>query len=350
MITEVNGVSIDFHQLVEHSMNAIMLIDGEEIIYVNKTSMELFAISDLSEVIGQNVLKYLHSDYYEISKERLRRVVEDNRVVGTIEQKVTRFDGEIIDVEVTTAPHRFNGKTLAQVTIRDITEHKIALNSMIQSEKLSLIGEMAAGIVHEIRNPLTSIKGFLHLMQSGTIKINDYIAIIKSEIENIESIANELLLFSKPSQQDLKEEDIIKIVKDVVFLLNNEASKKDVTISLSTDEEDATVNANKTQLKQVFINIVKNAIEATPNYGDIKIIIKQEQQEVSVLVSDTGCGIPEDKLQKLGQSFFTTKDKGTGLGLMITHKIVKSHNGVISVSSEVDKGTTFCVTLPSVET
>ncbi|WP_226036796.1 ATP-binding protein [Aquibacillus saliphilus] len=348
MIKEVNGVNLDFHQLVENSMNGIIVIDNEEIIYINKTTMEILAIPESERIIGENILEFLHPDYKSSSKERLRVVKEDNRAVDLMEQKVRKFDGEVIDIAVVTAPYYLDGKTLTQVTFRDITELKEANNAVIQSEKLSLTGELAAGVVHEIRNPLTSIKGFLQLMLTGTIKMNDYIKIIQSEIESIENIANELLLFSKPDNSEFKQENIINIAKDVAFLLNTEAYKKYITINLLTDEKDINVLGNKTQLKQVFVNLIKNAIDATADYGEITISIEQKYPKVvSVKITDTGCGIPPEKLDKLGQSFFTTKEKGTGLGLMITHKIIKSHNGKITVTSEEGKGTTFSIQLPS---
>jgi PAS domain S-box-containing protein len=228
--------------------------------------------------------------------------------------------------------------------IKDITEAKQMEKLMHQSEKLSLIGELAAGIAHEIRNPLTTLKGFIDILQP---EINSkYAAVMKSELERINTIVNEFLLLAKPKKINIKANRIENILNNVIFMLEPQSHLKNIQIIANINDHGHLVNCDENQLKQVFINIIKNAMEAMADGGKIYIEATMINEHISIKVQDEGCGIPEEKLQKLGNPFYTTKTEGTGLGLLVTNKIIENHNGQISIQSEVNKGTLVEILLP----
>ncbi|MDC3416263.1 ATP-binding protein [Aquibacillus salsiterrae] len=240
--------------------------------------------------------------------------------------------------------HRHKEKRIL-LGLRDNSVQMETERLLRQSEKLALIGELSAGVVHEIKNPLTSIKGFLQLMQAGTIETKDYITILNSEIERIEHIANDLLGFAKP-KEEMANLSIHQVLDEVVFLLNAQSKRKNVYIYWQKKADDVEVLGDKSQLKQVFINLIKNAIEASFEDGVIDVSLEEQDSFVLIKVTDHGSGIPKHNLDKLGESFFTTKKKGTGLGLMVSYKIINNHNGRIHIESEENKGTTFIIYLP----
>ena len=231
------------------------------------------------------------------------------------------------------------------VTFRDVSEQKRTQELVLRSEKLSLAGQLAAGIAHEIRNPLTSVKGFLQLMKSGTFT-EKYIDIMSDELDRVEIILSELLMLAKPQAVKYRPIDIKDLVVDVVALLKKQAYLNNTSLLFLSSNQKIIINCDPIQMKQVFINFIKNSIEALPTDGRIEITLRQENNKAIIDITDNGHGIPEDKLKQVGQPFYTTKEKGTGLGLMVSFKIIENHEGTITLKSKVSEGTTFTITLP----
>lgn len=230
---------------------------------------------------------------------------------------------------------------------RDITERKEMEERLRKSDTLNVVGELAAGIAHEIRNPMTALKGFIQLLQ-GSIKEDHslYFNVITSELKRIESIITEFLILAKPQAVRFEQKNIIKIMKDTIDLLNAQAILVNVQIYLEY-ENVPDIYCEPNQLKQVFINILKNAIEVMPNGGNIFVSIHRKNDKwVQIAIQDEGPGISKDKLKRLGEPFYTTKDRGTGLGLMVSYKIIEEHKGKVKVKSKVGNGTTFYISLP----
>ncbi len=229
---------------------------------------------------------------------------------------------------------------------RDITERKKDTELLLKSEKLAVIGQLAAGVAHEIRNPLTSLKGFIQLL-SKKAENQAYCAIMLPELERVNQIVSEFLTIAKPQVQVLKKTSLQKLVQDVIVLLNTNAIEKNVEIRMDCDSNISSVNGDENQLKQVVINILKNAIEASPSGSRVKIHIQQfDVNTATIRVADNGSGIPEKSIPKLGEPFFTTKEKGTGLGLLVCRRILEAHNGSLIVSSQEGVGTTVDILLP----
>ncbi|KXZ12739.1 PAS domain S-box protein [Bacillus nakamurai] len=231
---------------------------------------------------------------------------------------------------------------------KDVTERKELEERLRKSDTLHVVGELAAGIAHEIRNPMTALKGFIQLLK-GSIEgeYSLYFNVITSELKRIESIITEFLILAKPQAILYEEKDVTQIMKDTADLLNAQANLVNVQIHLNLTGNIPPIYCEPNQLKQVFINILKNAIEVMPGGGNIYVTIQpSDKDHIQISLQDEGTGIPEDKLKRLGEPFYTTKDRGTGLGLMVSYKIIEEHQGRIHVESEVGKGTVFHLTLP----
>jgi signal transduction histidine kinase len=228
---------------------------------------------------------------------------------------------------------------------RDITEKRITEEQLSKAEKLSIVGQLAAGVAHEVRNPLTSIKGFIQLLeQDSNNKV--YFEIIFKEFAQIEEILREFIILAKPQEIQLKRVNIQTIFNHVAILLKSEANLRNVQISQEFQPNIPQILCDMNQIKQVFINIVKNSIEAIPNGGFVKIEGYVEEGNLLIKIIDNGIGLSKERIKRLGEPFYSNKEKGTGLGLMLCYRIVRQHNGTITVKSIENQGTTAEVRLP----
>lgn len=223
-----------------------------------------------------------------------------------------------------------------------------AYEQLAQNEKLAFMGQIATGIAHEIRNPLTSIKGFLQLQQYESSVASEHSSIMMDELERINLIVNDLLVLGKPNTLNLKVTNIESILNYVVKLTFNQATANNVTFTVNINPSLPHIHCDENRMKQVFINLFKNAIEAMPKGGKITVIAdKKNSEEICIVCRDEGNGIPQENIDRLQEPFFSTKENGTGLGLMVSYRIIEEHNGRIEVESIPDKGTIFKIYLPS---
>lgn len=230
---------------------------------------------------------------------------------------------------------------------RDITERRQTEEFIRRSEKLSIVGELAAGIAHEIRNPLTSLRGFIQLFQSedklGVKRARHEIML--SEIDRINEIVGELLVLAKPSREHYDIRSISEMLNDVITLLEAQANLNNVEMIKEFDSNLPLAVCNSS-IKQVFINLLKNAMESMTNGGKIVVNVKKMNDKICIRVIDEGSGIPQDQLSRIGQPFYTTKESGTGLGLMVSQRIILNHKGTMHIESEEGKGTCVEILLP----
>ena len=267
-------------------------------------------------------------------------------------QKVTfEIDYSELAMFVSLKPIIVNGQVKEVIgSVTDITKIKNMEDMVRSSEKLGVLGELAAGIAHEVRNPLTTLKGFLQLINSDMDKNNQkYITLMLDEVDRIEQITNEFMAAAKPQALHYTNANIIPIINQVVALMQPQAILNGVQINVNVNDSDKIqlIHCEKNHLKQVFINLLKNAFEAMPTGGSLTITVEQEKNFINLYFIDTGLGIPEDALKKLGEPFFTLKEKGNGLGLMMCKKIIQDHNGMMNVTSKINEGTSFKITFPA---
>lgn len=216
-------------------------------------------------------------------------------------------------------------------------------------EKLEMVGQLAAGIAHEIRNPLTSVKGFLQLMQAAPDKIEnrDYIEIMLEEVNRIEQITNEFLSLARPTVARVSDFDLNALLVSTYQFLQSHAFMHKVEMRLDLDENLPKISGDAGQMKQVAINLIKNAIEACRSGGKVTISTERRGSNVQVSIIDNGKGIPPEILDKLGTPFLTTKETGTGLGITVCFRIIQNLGGSIQVKTQPEEGTTFTILLPA---
>jgi signal transduction histidine kinase/response regulator of citrate/malate metabolism len=236
--------------------------------------------------------------------------------------------------------------------LRDITNELALQSQLIQSEKLAAIGRLAGSLAHEINNPLQALQGCLDLALANPNNIEKqarYLNVAKSEVERLASMVQRLLDFYRPSKGARGPVDIAALVEEVLTLSSKRLQHAQITTQIEWDEDLPVIYGVPNQLKQVFLNLVLNAIDAMPNGGKLKIhgrLVEKEKRWLVIDFADTGVGIPPENLDKIFEPFYTTKPSGTGLGLGISHTIVSSHGGQIKIASVAGVGSTFSVWLP----
>ncbi|MFJ7950920.1 ATP-binding protein [Lysinibacillus sp. NPDC096418] len=239
-------------------------------------------------------------------------------------------------------------KNLIVTTLLDETE-KIELQQKVEHQQaLNVVGQMAASIAHEIRNPLTSLKGFTDLLKiDATEDAQMYLSVIDSELQRMEQILSELLMLSKPANINVELLEFDKIVQNVIEFMMPDALMKNVMIQFISSPMTVLIEGNENRLKQVVLNLIKNAIESMYNGGTVKIemcINRGSLLELSI--TDEGSGMTNETIENLFQPFYTTKTTGTGLGLPFVKKVIEEHNGEIVIESELKKGTRFSLHFP----
>jgi two-component system, sporulation sensor kinase B len=228
-----------------------------------------------------------------------------------------------------------------------IIERSKMKEEILRSEKLNTLGELAASIAHEIRNPLTVVKGFLQLMQKEEKgKYYEYLTLVLNELGRAEGIINDYLNFAKPKFEKIEEFSITEVLTEVSALLEPLATKQGVQLLTPLDEEEFILHTDRNQLKQALVNLIKNAIEATSEGGQVTLKYKQENNNASISISDNGKGMTSEQLTRIGTLFYTTKEKGTGLGTSVSLRIIETMNGKVTYSSKLGEGTEVIMILP----
>jgi two-component system, NtrC family, sensor histidine kinase HydH len=218
-----------------------------------------------------------------------------------------------------------------------------------RADRLSALGELSAGMAHEIRNPLGSIKGAAEILKDDygpdTPK-HEFIQILLKETDRLNQIVQEFLAFARPKPPELKQEDINEVIESVLTLTAQPARAARVAVEKKLDRSIGTRDLDAGLLKQAFLNLVLNAIQAMPDGGTMTVASARSDSGIEVHISDTGAGISPENRKKLFSPFFTTKQDGTGLGLAITYRIIQNHRGAIDVDSVPGKGTIFTIRIP----
>ncbi|MGE6376268.1 PAS domain S-box protein [Peribacillus muralis] len=338
----------DMHYAIDQS-SIVAITDAKGVIIdVNEKFSEISGY-ERNELIGQThklVNSGLHSKEFF---EKMWHTLHDRKVwKGEIRNRAK--DGSFYWVDTTIVPFfGVNGKPFQFLSIRyDITERKQTEEMLHRQDKLAAVGQLAAGVAHEIRNPLTSMKGYTEFLQLDETDENrlGYLEIILDEINRVNQIVEEFLKLAKPQSLILEAKNIVPIIQNVLSLTEFDARKKNVTLELFCSHDDIFVNCDENRIKQVFINFIKNGMEAMPDGGIIKVKAERKEETVQISIIDTGMGMPPEQIRRLGEPFFTTKESGNGLGLMISFKIIENHLGKVLIESEVNKGTIFNIVLP----
>ncbi|MCA1053641.1 PAS domain S-box protein [Rossellomorea aquimaris] len=352
---QVKNLNEELQLVLQNISEVVFHTDSKGEFQFLNHSWEEFTGYKLKESLHKNALHFisLHErhEFLRVLRRSISQRIEKAKMDFSFQMRNGQFRWGEVNIKLN---YDENGKLAGTVgTISDITERVhneeelLEMNETlaIESQKLSVAGQLAAGIAHEVRNPLTSINGFLQLLRDDADeKTKEYLEIVFSEIKRIELVLSELLILAKPQSVTYKRINIVETLDHVAKLLNTNAILYNIEIQTSFEQEELYIRGDENQLKQVFINLVKNAIEAMPHGGNI--LIKAELTDfnkVELIFKDEGVGMEKHILDKLGEPFFTTKTKGTGLGFTICLRILRDHSADINVQSEQGEGTTFSI-------
>jgi len=351
------GIDITNRKRMEENLKQT----SAELELIFKAIPDLYFLSDLDGTIRKCKTNSISKFYVQI-EEFIGKKIQEVLPVSITKQ----FEKAIKQIQISAVPvlidyplqlddeiYYFEARLLPlfkdkiMIIVRDITERKKTTELLKKSDTLKAVGQLAAGIAHEVRNPLTVINGFMQLLQQEVGEDKEYFRLIFSEIRGIETILQEFLSIAKPNVVVFEPKNLCTILDNVVALISTQAIMKNIHITLNMDFENLLVECCEIQLKQVFFNILQNSIEAIQNGQEITINVKKHNStEVMICISDKGVGIPPERIKRLGEPFYSTKEKGTGVGLMISYQIIESHGGKINIRSQVGKGTTVIVFLP----
>ncbi|HHT9129875.1 MAG TPA: PAS domain S-box protein [Candidatus Brocadiaceae bacterium] len=343
--------------------------DIEDIIFrMDKTGRYLFLNKALQKVMG-----YLPQDFYEnpslatdiihksdvhLVKETLRKIMDGElKVSKDLEYRIYCKNGEELWLSQNTYPIKNKNRNIVGIEgiIRDITNSKKVEEQIRRSERLASIGELAASIAHEIRNPLGAISNSVCVLKRDlSLKDDDQklFEMVVEETDRLNSIITNFLTFAHPAEYNFIESDIIGIIDETLFLLEQDARfNREIKIVKLYEKDIPRIYLDLNWIRKVFWNLLVNSIDAMPRGGKILIRVRKpnvdNKDEIEIAIADTGIGIPPEIIKKIFEPFFTTKrSKGTGLGLSIVHRIVDNHGGVIDVKSKRNKGTIFTMRLP----
>lgn len=349
------------YSILSNSEDTFLIIDLQgEVVYASEMCERFFGYTP--ELLQGMQLYELFDASYLDGKQSFFKGTECKKL-GNCDAKIKTKNGRLLGVHIITIPifskseHEYNGSYIVlkekvkQISSTDYSEKdskKMIKKLTHLSEKYAVAGQLVAGIAHEIRNPITAIKGFLQLLNREDTENKVYFEIIDSEIERIEVILRELMILAKPNQMAYEKVNIKQLLDQVMILMEPQSLLNNIQMVKKNNFTNLWVMGDENQLKQVFINYIKNAIEAMPEGGHLKINGNvNDKNIVTIQIQDEGCGIPETNLEKIGEPFFTTKENGTGLGMLVSQQIIEEHKGSIEIMSNKE-GTIITVKLPLV--
>ena len=360
-LIEKEEVKNYLNDILESLTNGVIVVDRRgSITTFNKTAGTLTGLKPQS-CLAKTLKEVFPFDLFENMVARL----EKNRgETISRDQDITTPDKKIINIRVSASRVLDNhgGQIGTVLILQDRTDLRRLEELAHRNQRLREMGEMAAGIAHEIRNPLASIELFASLLKKdleGEHEKGKLVQHIRAGVKNMDRIISTLLLFAKSSQPSRQQCDINLLMSQLMDGLDDVKVPENIKVRLDFGKEEMLANGDRGLLRQVFPNLIRNAIQAMPEGGELHIQTRKalipahdndggaaDRKFIAVTITDTGGGISPDDLEKVFNPFFTTKDKGTGLGLAISHNIIKAHQGTIEAVCEEGKSTSFKIKIP----
>lgn len=337
---------------VENTNEAFVTIDrNHKVLFFNRAAEKIFGYSR-EEVIGYDLDVIMAPTCSRNHHEAVDRYIKTGipkRIGHASELIATRKDGTTFSANISFSVSRVNGELYFTGIVRDLTETKALQERILRSERLAALGQFVAEITHEIKNPLMMIGGFARqiIRKTKDEQTLSKLNIISEEVRRLEELLKELREYYLPRTLNLAEMDVLGLLQEVYDLVKEDCERKKIGADFKRPGKSLLIKGDKDKLKQVFLNLVKNAIDAMEEGGRLVVAQKLAREQVEITIRDNGCGIPEENREEIFSPFFTTKRHGTGLGLNISKSIIEDHEGgSLTLTSEVGKGTTFKVTLP----
>lgn len=346
---ELRSTKQYLESFVNHTSDAIHVVSLDGRIQQVNSAFEAIYGWSADEIIGAQI-DNVPEEHLCAHEKHIATVIAGGSVTDYETVHYTK-KRQLIDVSMTISAIRDEQENIVAIATitRNITSRKQTEEMIRRSEKLSVVGQLAAGVAHEIRNPLTTIRGFIQLQkQTGNLS-PQHLDLVMLELDQINRIASEFLVFSKPEVPFTTLLDVNELLRDMMMLMEMEARQSQVEMTLHELSDIPPVNGVGNQLKQVFVNVIKNSIEAMPDGGRIKIELDNADGGNNLLIrfTDQGVGISQEDLARIGEPFFTSKKLGNGLGVMICQQIIGNHNGSMTFSSAIGEGTCVEIRLPA---
>ncbi|UTR16336.1 ATP-binding protein [Salipaludibacillus sp. LMS25] len=344
--------------VIEATDNGVFAIDRvtKQLTLFNRKCEEIFEV-EKNDVIDKTI------DHLMDESPHFEALVHKSQLFELLDKAETATQFEVdcgyggshktLFLSVTTLPGAENSHDELLIVFYDLTEKRKMEKELLRSEKLKVAGEMSAGFAHEIRNPLTTIKGFIKLFdeQDGKMKPK-YYKLVMDEIDRVTKIVNELLNIANPNVCEEKTKvNIDGMLENILTLYEGHMNRHHIELETFLHGTLPDIEADSNKLKQVLINLIQNGIEAMPDGGRMNVHTKlghaeNSEKVIVIRVEDTGEGMDKDTMDKLGTPFFTTKETGTGLGLTTSFRVIEEMAGTIKVSSTQEKGTVFTISIP----
>lgn len=339
-----------FRAILDTATDAIISVDdNHNIILFNNAALKIFGYRP-EEVIGKDLTKLIPNEY-ENHREYIDRflLTKESKIIGkTISLIAVRKNGEKFPIELSLSALEMGRNITFTAIIRDVTEQRQIKDRLLQSERLAAVGTAVAHVAHEIKNPLMIIGGLSNQIKMNLDKAKDLnkIDIITDEVQRLERLAANLGDFTKKYRLVRRPSDINSVIRDVIQIMTGTCSKERYTFRETLSTRVKTINCDPDKLKQVFINIIYNGLEAMQDGGEISVSTDKIENGIEIRINDHGTGIPEEDLKHIFEPFYTTRERGSGLGLSISYKLIEAHEGDIWAVSSPGKGTTFIIRLP----
>ena len=336
-----------FHAIQE---GIIVLDDRGCVSYANRAAGHLLGFS-LESALGNPIRRYLREIDWDraldLDEKEWSRLVSREIEIRYPERRFLDF--YIVPLSVVSA--REKGAVLI---FRDISRDREQEAQAIESERLNALTLLAAGVAHEIGNPLNSLNIHLQLIdreleqlpEKDRQNLRELLEVSKKEVTRLDHIINQFLRAIRPSQPQFEKTSILEVLRDTIDFLKHEIKDRNVMLEIETSGELPMAQIDRNQIKQAFFNVIKNAVEAMPHGGSLKVVLSSTDRFIVIAFKDSGPGIDPKDLGHIFDAYHTTKSKGSGLGLMIVQRIVREHGGLIEVHSEPQRGTTFTLFLP----
>lgn len=347
-----------YRNLFENANDCIFIIESETLKFLDANRMAEttygyskaeFSQMDLSQITVEQDKKELSYDWWKSIKKYPASFFNQTHV---------KKDGTTLFADVNASLINYGPKEVILLLMRDLSERNRLENQLIQSSKLASLGELAAGVAHEIGNPLSAISNytqFLSLAEGMEVEDRESLEGIKVEVSRIDGIIKNLLAFSRSSSEEIAEVDINEVINNAISLISHQRLFRNIKLKKILAADCLQIKADRNQLVQVIVNILLNSAQAMPDGGIIQIQSNCVNGRLKIKLTDTGIGIPKKNLDKIFNPFFTTKPDGvgTGLGLSIVYRIIEKFDGLVEVESPATEklakdvtGTTFTITFP----
>jgi len=339
-----------FRSIFETATDTILILNKKgNIVLANKALERTFGYN-IGEIIGKEV-SLLLSEGKEKFYQALQRIRGNEGLQLALELKAMDKHTEAFPIRLAISSFRLRDDIYFTTIITDLTEAKAYEFRVIQAERLAAIGEAAAFLTHEVKNPLVIIGGFARqlLWQESNEQQREKLKIIIEEVGRLEKLLKDVGDFVRPMALEKGFVNINELLDTILTLFKEEIERQGIIISKKFDDQLPLLKLDPHRIKQVFFNIIKNSIEAMPNGGELGLRTSTLAGNVQIVIKDTGSGIEPSILKQIFYPFFTTKKEGTGLGLAICHKIIQQHAGSIRIESEVGKGTVCYITFPIID-